>query len=158
MLDEYGVNAEEKAREVNERILKAFNSQPDPYPNAWTGDGIYNNMPGRHSLPAFAQGGIVDRPTLAWVGEGNEAEAILPMSKLNALLKSNEEAHERLLISAYYALLPLRAKYGVGGGDITTTNNNQRAVTYNIEKIEINNPNDARMATMQLESMGGGLT
>ena len=70
-----------------------------------------------------------------------------------ALLNSELSAQH-----AYNALLPLRAKYGVGGGDVTTTNNNQRAVTYNIEKIEINNPNDARMATMQLESMGGGLT
>lgn len=159
MMDEYGVNAEKKAKEIAQKVYEAWKtSQPDPYPNAWTGDGIYNNMPGRHSLPGFAEGAIVDRPTLAWVGEGNEAEAILPMSKLDALLKNNEEAHERLLASAYYALLPLRAKYGVGGGDITTTNNNQRAVTYNIEKIEINNPNDARMATAQLESMGGGLT
>ena len=82
---------------------------------------------------------------------------MVPDSRIDAMLKRVEKAKEELNAKAYYAMLPLRAKYGVGG-DITTTNNNQRAVTYNIEKIEINNPNDARMATAQLESMGGGLT
>lgn len=158
MMDEYGVNAEEKAKEIAQKVYDAWKtSQPDPYPNAWTGDGIYNNMPGRHSLPAFAQGGIVDRPTLALVGEAGP-EAIVPLGKMRSIINMALLNSELSAQHAYNALLPLRAKYGVGGGDVTTTNNNQRAVTYNIEKIEINNPNDARMATMQLESMGGGLT
>ncbi len=158
MMDEYGVNAEEKAKEIAQKVYDAWKtSQPDPYPNAWTGDGIYNNMPGRHSLPAFAQGGIVDRPTLALVGEAGP-EAIVPLGKMRSIINMALLNSELSAQHAYNALLPLRAKYGVGGGDITTTNNNQRAITYNIEKIEIINPNDARMATMQLESMGGGLT
>lgn len=36
------------------------------------------------SVPAFAQGGIVDRPTLAMVGEGGEREYIIPQSKMAA--------------------------------------------------------------------------
>jgi hypothetical protein len=36
------------------------------------------------SVPAFAQGGVVDRPTLAMVGEGGEREYIIPESKMGA--------------------------------------------------------------------------
>jgi hypothetical protein len=39
-------------------------------------------------IPHFAQGGYVTRPTLALVGEGREAEAILPNSVLSGLLAS----------------------------------------------------------------------
>jgi hypothetical protein len=35
-------------------------------------------------VPAFAEGGIVDRPTLALVGEGGEREYIIPASKMEA--------------------------------------------------------------------------
>jgi hypothetical protein len=36
------------------------------------------------SVPAFAQGGTVDRPTLAMVGEGGEREYVVPESKMAA--------------------------------------------------------------------------
>jgi hypothetical protein len=36
------------------------------------------------NIPAFAEGGIVDRPTLAMVGEGGEREYIIPQSKMAA--------------------------------------------------------------------------
>jgi len=35
-------------------------------------------------LPAFAEGGVVNRPTLAMVGEGGQAEYIIPASKMAA--------------------------------------------------------------------------
>jgi SLT domain-containing protein len=35
-------------------------------------------------VPAFAEGGVVDRPTLAMVGEGGEREFIIPESKMAA--------------------------------------------------------------------------
>ena len=38
----------------------------------------------RLSIPGFAEGGIVDRPTLAMVGEGGEREFIIPESKMAA--------------------------------------------------------------------------
>lgn len=38
------------------------------------------------SIPFLAQGGIAVSPTLAMVGEGREAEAILPLSRLRSLL------------------------------------------------------------------------
>jgi tape measure domain-containing protein len=52
----------------------------------------YNRIPviadiprlGILSVPAFAEGGIVDRPTLALVGEGGEREFIIPESKMAA--------------------------------------------------------------------------
>jgi hypothetical protein len=52
----------------------------------------YNSIPlvspvptlDRLSVPAFAEGGIVDRPTLAMVGEGGEREYIIPQSKMAA--------------------------------------------------------------------------
>jgi phage-related protein len=52
----------------------------------------YNRIPplpdiqrlGFLSVPAFAEGGVVDRPTLAMVGDGNEREFIIPQSKMAA--------------------------------------------------------------------------
>lgn len=40
-------------------------------------------------IPMLAQGGIATAPTLAMVGEGKEKEAILPLSKLDNMLKTN---------------------------------------------------------------------
>lgn len=39
------------------------------------------------TIPLLAQGGVATSPTLAMVGEGNESEAILPLSRLAAMLK-----------------------------------------------------------------------
>jgi TP901 family phage tail tape measure protein len=53
--------------------------------------GAFNLLPGADiplipplSVPAFAEGGIVDRPTLALVGERREREYIIPESKMQA--------------------------------------------------------------------------
>jgi len=37
-------------------------------------------------IPLLAEGGIVTKPTLAMVGEGPESEAVIPLSKLDAML------------------------------------------------------------------------
>lgn len=55
-------------------------------------DGI-NNLPfvdiGRiPKIPKLADGAVVQKATLAMVGEGNEPEAVLPLSKLNSLLNN----------------------------------------------------------------------
>jgi hypothetical protein len=42
-----------------------------------------NEMRYGGTIPQFAAGGIVTEPTLAMIGEGSEAEAILPLSKLD---------------------------------------------------------------------------
>ena len=41
-------------------------------------------MPGFIKVPAFAEGGVVNRPTLAMVGEGGQSEYIIPASKMAA--------------------------------------------------------------------------
>lgn len=53
----------------------------------------YNQLPApdlpfvpRVSVPAFAAGGVVSRPTLAMVGEGGEREYIIPESKMSSAM------------------------------------------------------------------------
>jgi len=53
--------------------------------------GAFNRLPGPDipfvptlSVPAFAEGGVVNKPTLAMVGEGGEPEYIIPESKMAA--------------------------------------------------------------------------
>jgi hypothetical protein len=61
----------------------------------------YNSIPvapdipqlGYVAVPAFAQGAVVDRPTLAMVGDGGEDEYIIPASKMQA-------ASSRFLVGA----------------------------------------------------------
>jgi hypothetical protein len=55
-------------------LIRAFNRLPAP------------NIPliPELTVPAFAQGGVVDRPTLAMVGEGGEREYVVPESKMAA--------------------------------------------------------------------------
>lgn len=55
------------------------------------------------NIPMLAKGGIVTKPTLAMVGEGNESEAVLPISKLKAFI-------------------------GETGGGNSTTNNNKENI------------------------------
>lgn len=47
-------------------------------------------------IPALAEGGIVTGPTLALVGEGRESEAVLPLSKLNALMNNGGNGSQRV--------------------------------------------------------------
>jgi N-acetylmuramoyl-L-alanine amidase CwlA len=47
---------------------------------------------GKHiTVPGFASGGIVSKPTLAMVGEGKEPEAITPLSKLSKMISQNDK-------------------------------------------------------------------
>jgi hypothetical protein len=57
--------------------------------------GAFNRLPGPDipmvptlTVPAFADGGVVSKPTLAMVGEGGEAEYIIPESKMAAASSS----------------------------------------------------------------------
>lgn len=40
------------------------------------------------NIPRLAEGGIVSQPTLAIIGEGRESEAVIPLSKLDAMLSN----------------------------------------------------------------------
>ena len=163
LLDEYGVSAEEKAKAINEKIWAAFNegkSQQTSGPLTYE-DTIKQMAPwvlDPSLLPGYASGGIVSSPTLAWVGEGSEPEAIMPLSRVadivNAALEGRTRANQELMQRAYEAMLPYRAM--TSGGLIQ--NNNQRTSETNIhiDTVEINNTNQLRAAFTQLTSVGGG--
>jgi len=60
--------------------------------------GVINLIPGVNipllqllNIPRLAEGGIATKPTVLMAGEGNESEAILPLSKLSALLATAAE-------------------------------------------------------------------
>ena len=164
LLDEYGVSAEEKAKAINEKIWAAFNegkSQQTSGPLTYE-DTIKQMAPwvlDPSLLPGYASGGIVSSPTLAWVGEGAEPEAIMPLSRVadivNAALEGRTRANQELMQRAYEAMLPYRAM--TSGGLIQ--NNNQRTSETNIhiDTVEINNANQLRAAFTQLTSVGGGM-
>jgi hypothetical protein len=57
------------------RLIRAYNALPGT-PNI----PLISTL----SVPAFAEGGTVSRPTLAMVGEGGEREYIIPESKMQA--------------------------------------------------------------------------
>lgn len=164
LLDEYGVSAEEKAKAINEKIWAAFNegkSQQTTGPLTYE-DTIKQMAPwvlDPSLLPGYASGGIVSSPTLAWVGEGSEPEAIMPLSRVadivNAALEGRTRANQELMQRAYEAMLPYRAM--TSGGLIQ--NNNQRTSETNIhiDTVEINNANQLRAAFTQLTSVGGGM-
>jgi len=43
-------------------------------------------------LPQLAQGGIVDQATLAMIGEGSQAEAVVPLDKLSSMMETSFRA------------------------------------------------------------------
>ena len=53
---------------------------------------VQNQMPAikQTNVPFLAEGGIVSQPTLALIGEGQESEAVMPLSKLEAFVNQPE--------------------------------------------------------------------
>jgi hypothetical protein len=73
---------------VFQAIFAAVSGGGSAAANATTG-GFMNLFKGFLGL---ASGGIVTKPTLAMVGEGNESEAVMPLSKLSGFLTSSFNA------------------------------------------------------------------
>lgn len=48
--------------------------------------GVNIGKLGKLPVPQLAEGGVVTKPTLAMIGEGRESEAVIPLSKLDAML------------------------------------------------------------------------
>ena len=48
------------------------------------------------NISPLASGGIVTGPTMALIGEGNESEAVLPLSKLNTMLNNNTNGSQQV--------------------------------------------------------------
>ena len=67
---------------VNSKINSISVTIPDWVPGVG-GTTLGFNIP---TIPALAVGGIATAPTLAMIGEGGEPEAVMPLSKLAALL------------------------------------------------------------------------
>lgn len=58
-------------------------------------------------IPMLAKGGVTTGPTLAMIGEGAEQEAVLPLSKLNALLnpqKGNDNSGNQYVYNPIYQI------------------------------------------------------
>lgn len=51
---------------------------------------------------AMATGGVVTKPTLAYIGEGGESEAVIPLSQLNTMVNTNNstDAETKKLLAA----------------------------------------------------------
>lgn len=61
----------------------SFTVPNEEFYGEWAGKTIGFNLP---EIPELAEGGVATAATLAMIGEGGEPEAILPLSKLGALL------------------------------------------------------------------------
>ena len=62
-------------------------------------DEFDKKMAEGNDIPALAKGGIVTGPTLALIGEGRESEAVIPLSKLDAMMtggRQNVIVHGRI--------------------------------------------------------------
>lgn len=70
--------------------------------------GIVNKIPkvnvptiSELGVPALASGGIVSGATLAMIGEGNEPEAVIPLSKLDKMLNNSGSDTKESVITIY---------------------------------------------------------
>ena len=75
------------------KAVSALNALSFSVPDWVPGIGGKNFSLNIPEVPALANGGIATAPTLALVGEGRENEAILPLSKLEALLGGNSSGN-----------------------------------------------------------------
>lgn len=53
---------------------------------------IFGAALGNSPIPGLAEGGIVEKQTLAMVGEGTESEAVMPLSKLESMIQPAQPA------------------------------------------------------------------
>lgn len=75
------------------------------------------------SAPKLATGGVVQQATLAWVGEGNEPEAVLPLTKLDAMLrKVKSSGSGQSLAPRIYVQNPFTGEYLLAQMDERATN------------------------------------
>lgn len=83
------------------KAIKGINSAvgkvkiPDWVP-AFGGKSFNMNIP---TIPQLAEGGIATRSTLANIGEGREAEAVLPLSRLDSMLSNKGQGNGPISVS-----------------------------------------------------------
>jgi hypothetical protein len=83
-----------KVDAVKKAISKLVNTKV-PVPET-TIQGRTRNKVSKN-IPRLAQGGITTGPTLAMIGEGNENEAIIPLSKLDQMAQSGKQTIQVIL-------------------------------------------------------------
>lgn len=73
------------------------------------------------NAPKMASGGIVDRPTLAIIGEGRETEAVIPLSKLSGLLNQRTAPQTQSMDNTIKSFLdrPAIKSQNYTGGSVT---------------------------------------
>lgn len=149
-IEKYGIAGRSAGEAWAKGLLAAASSvasQRITTPSMNLGDLLQNTYNGT-PLPGYASGGIITKPTLAWIGEGNEDEAILPMSKLYELVNGVLAGTEQFSARAHQAMV----MHAGGSVSQRTVSNN-----YQIDHIEINSKLDADIIMAQLASMTGGL-
>lgn len=82
-IEEQWNRVQEKGQQVLDFFLNIFQKIKDGISDAFsTVKGWFTsepkNTPTGRAIPGYARGGIVSRPTLAWVGEGSSSESIIP--------------------------------------------------------------------------------
>jgi len=80
-------------RQVINTIIRGYNLLPFVDDVALLGEFKFGRVGGKDAptgadksrldVVPMAKGGIVNKPTLAMIGEGGESEAVIPLSKLN---------------------------------------------------------------------------
>jgi hypothetical protein len=101
---QFVANAVNSVGQMVNTLIRAFNNLPGP------------NIPlvPTFSIPAFAKGGVVDKATLALIGENNEREYIVPESKMAA-------ASSRYLGGARGSAVIPNSSSGGGGGAVNSS-------------------------------------
>lgn len=79
------------------------------------GGGSVSIGGGRLIYPQLAEGGIISRPTIATIGEGNQSEAVIQLDKLNAMLSGNREGGQQINITIEEGAIQIRSN---GNGEI----------------------------------------
>lgn len=119
-------------------VIKSLNKMASFKVPEWVpgigGEGFTFNIP---EIPLLAQGGIATKPTLATIAEGGEAEAVIPLSKLNQMLDPmSEPAADAPISRASRAL-------GMNSPSSTTNVTESRPVTVNFSPVINVQGNDA---------------
>ena len=81
-------------------------------------------------VPQFAEGGIVNKPTLAIVGEGGEPEAIIPFSKINEIFNNPERAMAEAAPQGDWIGDTLNTLSADGNSETFTDNSQPITITY----------------------------
>lgn len=77
---------------IKAAIFSAIMSALNPASAGKGGLSFLGNFSKILGIPGLASGGVATGPTLAMIGEGNESEAVLPLSKLGGMLNTSFNA------------------------------------------------------------------